>query len=285
MSHQSDGQPTLVDLLRHGGNHYATQARALIEAGTDVNAKVGDKTPLMVAFCNHPSLVQLLIDHGADLNVQVTCQQSIYHQHLDCTGCTPLLSAIYESQTDLIAKYVARGADVVNFASKDGRTPLMIALQNGLIDVAKLLIENGADMTTRNPQLPVYGMTEGDAPLLTVIRLKHTTLVPLCIEKGADVNVVSKDGVTPLLLASQLCMVDEARLLIENGADMTVQNRDGDTPLLALIRLKHSASRRAPTSTWCHLDSPLHREGRRRQRGLKGWRHAVDAGVTVGYDR
>ena len=95
-----------------------------------------------------------------------------------------------------------------------------------------MLIERGADLTTRNN----HGLT----PLL---QEGQVDVARMLIERGADVTTQCKDGETPLHLTSapsslwvslQEC-VEVVHMLLERGADVNAQNKNGSIPsVLAL---------------------------------------------------
>ncbi len=58
-----------------------------------------------------------------------------------------------------------------------------------------------------------------------------------CVEKGADPNERSRNGMTPLMLASGM-QGDPAvlTLLLNAGADPTAKDKDGDTALAIAVK-------------------------------------------------
>lgn len=89
--------------------------------------------------------------------------------------------------------------------------------------------------------------SNGYTALHFAIQCGNVELIKWMIEKGADVNIQSKqiaDGVTPLLIASRLCcdmtaskdkardLEPAAKLLLESGANPRIgRAQDGFTPL------------------------------------------------------
>jgi len=64
-------------------------------------------------------------------------------------GDTPLHDAAAYGHVDVARLLVERGADV-NARSNDGWTPLHVAAYKGYLDVARLLVESGADVDARD---------------------------------------------------------------------------------------------------------------------------------------
>ena len=63
------------------------------------------------------------------------------------------------------------------------------------------------------------------------------------LASGAEVNAITRDGVTMLMLASQNGHVDVAQALLASGADLNAKTGDGKTALSWPLRMA--------TSTWC----------------------------------
>jgi hypothetical protein len=107
-------------------------------------------------------------------------------------------------------------------------TPLHVASENGHKQVARFLLERGADVSAREK--------DGKTPLHLASLWGHVEVAYLLIEHGADVSAQDKAGETPLYPASRWGRVEVAHMLIEHGANVSAQDKAGETPL-------HSASR------------------------------------------
>lgn len=58
-----------------------------------------------------------------------------------------------------------------------------------------------------------------------------TSIIPLLIAKGSDINAISHHGNTPLHIACSVGFEDIVHILLEMGADPNIANVHGDTPL------------------------------------------------------
>jgi len=141
---------------------------------------------------------------------------------------TPLHYAAFCGVHD-IAKILAieHPQDVNSQRVDDSSSPLHLASRGGHVDLARMLVERGADVSTKKKDrlTALHSASYGG----------HVDLARMLIEHGADVSAQNEDGWTALHLASEYGHVDFARMLIERGADVSAQNEDGWTVL-------HSAS-------------------------------------------
>ena len=147
----------------------------------------------------------------------------------------------------------------------DDSAPLHLASRQGHEDVARLLLEHGADITAQTK--------DGETPVHVAMQRESDVLALLLLEHGADVTARTKDGTTPLHLASQQGREKVVRWLLEHGADAKVKTNNGITPLhmavewsrdvIALLLLEHGADATAQIEdgkTPLHLASQRGRE-------------------------
>jgi uncharacterized protein len=105
----------------------------------------------------------------------------------------------------------------------DGFNALGLAIFFKHPDVARLLIERGADVVApaRN-EMKV-------APLHAAAAQCERELMKLLLDRGADPNAKQQLDYTPLHASAGRGDVDTARLLIERGADVGAKASDGKT--------------------------------------------------------
>jgi ankyrin repeat protein len=150
-----DGETALMMAIS-GGDLSIVQM--LINAGAKVNTieKFHSQTPLMYAAASNRNagpMVKLLLSKGADVKPralysdwpsQITSEPRT--QYRSVGGLNALLYAARGGCYECVEDLIAAGADV-NLPTPEGVTPLMIALDNQHNDVAKLLMDKGANLT------------------------------------------------------------------------------------------------------------------------------------------
>ncbi|WP_396221146.1 ankyrin repeat domain-containing protein [Gemmatimonas sp.] len=165
-------------------------------------------------------------------------------------GNTALLLAVRDGQTAAVNALLMAGAKVNHASAGDSTTPLLMAAINGRFDLAKTLLDRGAD--------PKLASTANATPLYAVINVvwapkaaypqpvaqyqstvSYLELMEALIKAGADVNVrltkhlwymsynfdqlsVSTAGATPFWRAAYGTDLDAMKLLLKYGADPNV---------------------------------------------------------------
>jgi uncharacterized protein len=148
-----DGETALMLAIKTGE---LPIVQMLIKAGANVNTieKEHKQTPLMYAAAakkNAGEMVKLLLSKGADVKPRSLAYDWPSHiseeprvQYHPFGGLTALLYAARDGCYDCVEALIAKGADV-NVPTPEGVTPLMIALDNDNNDVAKFLLDHGAN--------------------------------------------------------------------------------------------------------------------------------------------
>ena len=143
-------------------------AKVLIEGGFDVNNTHLNylEVPLLFLACRPHiiDMIQLLLDSGADPNVRYGGGSSVL---LDLVTDTCAKRAGYVDMPLVITLLLTHGAHVNIAHERTGETALMIAAQAQHIDLVKLLLEYGADVTQVNRKgksvLDMVGRTRSHA--------------------------------------------------------------------------------------------------------------------------
>jgi ankyrin repeat protein len=176
-------------------------------------------------------LVKALLARGANPNARMTRRPPGFAGgYTDAAGATPFLLAAATADIELMRLLLSAGADPAATTKSDA-TALMAATgmnrtlgesavtEDQALGVVKFLLQLGADAKAV--------AANGENALFGAAYRGWNTLVQLLVDKGADVNAVSKAGITPWLAASGLgdrlggvlFNTETAALLVKLGAD------------------------------------------------------------------
>ncbi|KAJ5710930.1 hypothetical protein N7488_005086 [Penicillium malachiteum] len=176
-----------------------------------------------------------------------------------------LLDASKQGHCLKVDDLLRQGADP-NFPDEKGFTPLYYATREGYETVARLLVENGADIDTvfllYQQAWLIRAICDGEieevdfllrqgadpdirdrwnvTPLFWAAFYGLTPVVDLLIDLNIDVKAAIPDNRTPLFQASIRGFTYVTKLLIEKGADAQVQDCWGETALFWAGRLGHN---------------------------------------------
>jgi ankyrin repeat protein len=125
---------------------------------------------------------------------------------------------------------------VVSNEEQNVMKSLIRALNQGHVDIAKLLVDDYIDMYVHD-----HG---GDTPLHSILRHpihldNRNIILQLLIDRGADVNARNNSGDTPLHFAARNNHMASLEILIGAGADISVVNIANKTPLHYAVLMRH----------------------------------------------
>ena len=273
-SQDNHGQTPLHRLLgsRVYNDHDSNCVRLLMKPGAEVNRRDKDgQTPLLLALeKGRFRAVQVLLEHGADSNVEINYGNFPWHrlsesliydegemldhaQFLlklgvemdgrDETNTTPLHFAIRRNHLKLVGFLLDHGADPIA-ENNESFTPMHLLSdhryqsEGDLLNLALLLLKHGAGVALNKPD------KHNETPLLLAIRRDRFKLAETLIrvEYGTDTNAENNKGMTPLHMLSESDSEDEhiihhlAQVLLKNGADVNRRDKDDETPLHLALR-------------------------------------------------
>ena len=266
-----DGQTPLMVIARTSN---VAAAKLLLDKGANPNVREAqrEQTPLMwAAASSQGPMMRELLAHGAepdaasapDLMTPLVSSEP-RAQPRPPGSMTAMLFAVREGCMDCVKALVERGAEKganIDLADPEGVTPLISAIFNAHFDVAKYLIEQGADINHWDwwGRTPLYLAVDyntlphggrPDQPSLD--ETLPIDIVRILLEKGANPNIQLKlfppfratgndrgldrmltVGTTPLLRAAKAQDAPAIQLLLEHGAIVDLPNSQGMTPTLA----------------------------------------------------
>lgn len=154
-----------------------------------------NQTPLITAIRNENNQVAIwLIEHEADINAVCLEHKSVLHH------------AVYMQADEIIEKLLLKGA-LVDFRDKNGRTPLMNALDQNYRDTVRILMKYGANVNAKDKNL--------NTPLHRIAKTDDLLTIKILLENGAE-NLKNVFGKTPVDIAAKLGLVDIGILINES---------------------------------------------------------------------
>ena len=223
------GNPNARDDNGHTLLHLATdiqKVKLLLDAGADPRLMhYGGYTPLhLSAILPDGKLLSFYLDH---LPIEALLQKSYHRQD------SILHLAIRHGgrDMDLIQKIIDIGIPV-NSCDHYGYTPLQVACEHGRADIARLLVQNGAD---------VNKLTDKASFLAFAVYARSAETVACLVDAGIDVDTVScRSGRTSLGIATGVGVINKAIIqhLLGAGANPNHRCAEGKT---ALHELKFEA--------------------------------------------
>jgi len=110
-----------------------------------------------------------------------------------------IFSAVEDGNISKLQSLISAGADV-KARTKWDETPLHIAADRGNVEIAKVLLEHGADINVRNNK-------RGDTPLHRAVAKGNVEMVKFLLKQGADVHARNRYDDPPI----QIAIEDEER--------------------------------------------------------------------------
>ena len=191
-----------VDLNHQGSKNYTALHIAVQEKRADV--------------------VQVLIDAGADIETKSTDERS------------PLLVASCLGELTTVTKLVKAGADV-RATDAEGSTCLIFAAFFGHTDVVRYLVSL--------PEVDLnHQSSKNDTALHLAVQKKHSDVVQVLIDAGADIETKNDDGCSPLHVASRSGEPATVKMLVKTGADVRATDDEGNACLIFAAYQGHTST-------------------------------------------
>ena len=111
----------------------------------------------------------------------------------------------------------------VNARDAAGVTPLHMAALGGWLELAQLLLDQGALINARDK-------LSGGTPLIMAVMHGHTDVIELLLAQGADIDMATNRGTTALHAAVAVGRRDIVRRLLDHGADISLRDEKNCTP-------------------------------------------------------
>lgn len=156
------------------------------KANLDLQGKDGATALWLAADSNQVEVIKTLLKNNADPNIQ------------DHTGWTALMRAVYQGNAKCVQVIADKSRQEVNRG-------LLIAAATGHTDVAKVLLDYGAEVDSR--------ADDGSTPLMIAASKGNAELVALLLKAGADPSLTDKSGTSAPAIAGTKGFADLSNTL------------------------------------------------------------------------
>lgn len=175
---------------------------------------------LWAAERGHRQLMALLLEMGADINIQ---------NRRDWITGTALHKVAMHKDASMVRLLLDKGANV-EAVDQHKKTPLHHAVIEGFEEMVKLLLGKGAKVKVKDYR--------GSTPLQVAIAKGANPIISMLLDNGADIEARNEGGMTALHQAVSYGSISTVRLLMERGANLYARGNRGETPMI-LAHRKH----------------------------------------------
>ena len=194
----------------------------------DIRSNITKATPLHFAsWKGRYETAKRLIEKGADVNATTKWGATPIHYASGLNSpvglnppCQPS-SGLSEGHFQVARLLLGSGASAAH-RDGHGNTALGEAASANDVDIARLLIDNGADLNAREVQYTPLDRAAVRGPDVAI----------LLVARGAEVNepeTITKE--TPLHAAAACGYIEVVRVLLQHGANTEAVDQFGNTPL------------------------------------------------------
>ncbi|KAK2501936.1 hypothetical protein MC885_009378 [Smutsia gigantea] len=146
-------------------------------------------------------------------------------------GQTPLMIAAEQGNLEIVKELIKNGANC-NLEDLGGWTALMWACYKGRTEVVELLLSHGA-----NPSVTgLYGTT----PLVWAARKGHLECVTHLLAMGADVDQEGANSMTALIVAVKGGYTQSVKEILKRNPNVNLTDKDGNTALMIASKEGHT---------------------------------------------
>ena len=182
----------------------------LLSSGLDIDSRGNDgTTPLMVAAAKgQEKTVNLLLSKGADSHLENFMGRNLLH------------AAAEGGNTSIVRSMLSCNIDINSKDDESSATPLIIAVMHNHVEVAKYLLQEGADISLT---------TESDKRNALHIASQYGSVeaIEMLLSYDSRPDLRDGEGNTPLACAAACGQIEAVNCLLKHGADPLLKGENG----------------------------------------------------------
>ncbi|XP_051684962.1 ankyrin repeat and SOCS box protein 3 isoform X3 [Oryctolagus cuniculus] len=283
--HPSGRRAELRSRLRDGGGGSARRPPGRLVKRMDFTEAYSDtcSTVGLAAREGNIKVLRKLLKKGRSVDVAdnrgwMPIHEAAYHNSIECLqmlihadssenyiqtktfeGFCALHLAASQGHWKIVQILIEAGADP-NATTLEETTPLFLAVENGQIDVLRLLLRHGANVNGSHSMCGWNSLHQASFQ-------GNAEIIKLLLKKGANKECQDDFGITPLFVAAQYGKLESLSILISSGANVNCQALDKATPLFIAAQEGHTKcvelllSSGADPDLYCNEDNwqlPIH---------------------------
>lgn len=160
---------------------------------------------------------------GNEYNFKYLVENGANINQVDKDGKTPLIIAIDKRINEIVIYLIDKGANI-DQEDNDGNTALFHSVMTGNYDITKHILERGASLNIKNKK--------GETPIMIAFEKRYNRIAKLLLGYGADVNQKDKNERSILFTYFERGSYEMIKYFIEHGADINKTDSNGDTLLI-----------------------------------------------------
>lgn len=199
-----------------------TSSEALVKA-----VQTGDLKSVQALIEEDPKLISFVTDSGIPISLLAAYyrQGAVFDWIMSKRPAPSIFEAAAAGLTGRIKHLLMEHPELLNAYAADGFMPLGLAAYFNQYGVAKILVEQGADVNQ------LADNASKVAPLHAAVAANSLDITRLLLENGAEVDAAQHGGVTALHSAARRGNAVMVELLLAHGAATGLETDDGKTAL------------------------------------------------------